>query len=177
MRFLAHMRKLILIAAAFVASGAFASDITRASVVAEMNVRRAAEGLPPLREDARLDQAADDRLTDMEEREYWGHVSPDGREPFVWLRPRGYDFAFAAENLASGFDTAEVLVDAWMESKGHRANILSPLYDDCGIGIVEGATTGRATGMSVVVLFGRQRIPAIATTAPSSTDPPRAPRR
>jgi uncharacterized protein YkwD len=178
MRFQAHMRTLIFLAAALAATGAFASDITRASVVAEMNLRRAADGLPPLHEDVRLDRAADDRLMDMEDMEYWGHVSPDGREPFVWLKPRGYDYAFAGENLASGFDTAEVLLDAWMESKGHRANILSPLYDDCGVAIVEGATTGRASGMSVVVLFGRQRIPVItASTQPSSTDPPRAPRR
>lgn len=166
------MRKLLLMAVALVATGAFGADITRSSVVAEMNLRRTAFGLPLLHEDARLDQAAGDRLTDMEDQEYWAHVSPDGREPFAWLKPRGYDFHYAAENLAAGFDTAEILVDAWMESKGHRANILSPLYQDCGVAIVEGSTIRRAGGKSVVVLFGREN----SVTQPALTDQPPAPR-
>jgi uncharacterized protein YkwD len=43
-----------------------------------------------------------------------------------------------------------------MESHGHRENILSPQYEDCGIAIIDGATTGRATGKSIVVLFGKR---------------------
>ncbi|HSP15453.1 MAG TPA: CAP domain-containing protein [Thermoanaerobaculia bacterium] len=177
MRFGAHMRKLLVMAIAFVATAAFASDITRSSVVAEMNVRRVAAGLPQLHEDVRLDQAADDRVTDMEDEGYWSHVSPEGREPFVWLQPHGYDYQYAGENLASGFDTVEVLVDAWMESKGHRANILSPIYQDCGVAIVEGSTTRRASGKSIVVMFGRQRTPTVAASEPSSTDRSRGTRQ
>lgn len=170
------MRNLLVLFAALAATSAFAADITRASVVAEMNVRRAAFGLSPLHEDARLDSAADDRITDMEDLDYWGHVAPDGREPFVWFRPHGYDYQFAGENLASGFDTVEILVDAWMESKGHRENILSPLYADCGVGIVDGSTTGRATGKSIVVLFGRQKPGSIAVSQHEATDRHHAPR-
>jgi uncharacterized protein YkwD len=168
------MRNLLFVAVAFVAGSALASDITPASVVAEMNVRRVAAGLSALHEDARLDEAAGDRVADMEDQGYWAHVSPDGREPFVWLQPRGYDYQYAGENLASGFDTVEILVDAWMESKGHRANILSPIYQDCGVAIVEGLTTGRASGKSIVVMFGRQKSGVVAS-APSSTDRLHAP--
>ena len=132
-----------------------AADITRESVIAQMNVYRAEKGLPPLREDARLLRAADERMRDMEELAYWAHVSPDGRSPFLLLRPLGYEYQSAGENLASGFDTAELLVQAWMESRGHRDNILSPMYQDCGVSIIEGSTTGRATGRSIVVLFAR----------------------
>ena len=157
MCFEAHMRKLLVLAAALAfASGAFASDITRESVVREMNVRRATFGLPALREDSRLDAAADDRVSDMEDQGYWAHKSPDGREPFVWLRPHGYAYHFAGENLAAGFETAEVMVDAWMESIGHRANIMSPLYRDCGVSIIEGSTVGRIPGKSVVVMFASE---------------------
>lgn len=141
--------------AMFVASAASAAEITLSNVIAQMNIRRAAAGLPPLSIDERLCRAAEDRMRDMEENGYWAHVSPDGRSPFEWLRPRGYPFAYAGENLASGFETAEVLVEGWMESKGHRDNILSPVYKDCGIAIIDGATTGKAAGRSVVVLFGR----------------------
>ena len=149
------MRKVLLLVIALIGTSAFAAEITPASVVAEMNVRRAVFGLPPLHLDTRLTEAAGDRISDMEEQGYWAHVSPDGKQPFQWLHPHGYDYHYAGENLASGFDTVEVLVDAWMESKGHRANLLSPLYHDCGVAVIEGSTTGRASGKSVVVLFGR----------------------
>jgi uncharacterized protein YkwD len=138
----------------------FAADITRESVLAGMNERRAQAGLPPLQFDTRLNAAAEDRMRDMEELGYWGHQAPDGRSPFVWLKPHDYTFANAGENLAKGFETAELLTESWMESKGHRDNILSPLFTDCGIAIIEGATTGRATGKSIVVLFGRPRFDA-----------------
>ena len=170
------MRKLLFIAVALVALPAVASEITRSSVIAEMNVRRATFGLPPLVEDSRLDGAADDRVGDMEDLSYWGHVSPDGREPFVWLRPHGYNYQFAGENLAAGFDTTEVLVDAWMESKGHRENILSPLYRDCGVSIIDGLPTGRGSGKSIVVLFGRQKAESVAVTQREQTDRHHAPR-
>jgi uncharacterized protein YkwD len=159
MRFYAQMSRLLGLLMLFFATAAFAADITRESVVAEMNVRRATFGLAPLVEDSRLDDAADDRVSDMEEQSYWAHVSPDGKQPFQWLRPRGYEYTFAGENLASGFDTVEVLLDAWMESKGHRQNILSANYRDCGVAVIEGATTGRASGKSIVVMFGTTTSP------------------
>ena len=141
--------------AALFAFVADASEITRDSVIAEMNRCRIERGLPLLQADPRLEKAAEDRMRDMEEMEYWAHVSPDGRSPFNWLKLRGYFFQYAGENLAAGFETTELLVSSWMESKGHRENILSNDYQHCGIAIIEGATTGRGTGRSVVVLFAR----------------------
>jgi uncharacterized protein YkwD len=146
-----------------VATPALASDITRASVVAAMNEYRAEHHMPPLREDLRLDAAADDRMRDMEDLGYWAHESPDGRSPFTWLAPHGYDFHFAGENLACGFETTELLLTGWMESPGHRANILSPHFEDCGIAIIDGMTTRRGMGRSIVVMFGATRGPAMAT--------------
>jgi uncharacterized protein YkwD len=153
------MRKFVILAAGLLAATAGAAEITVKTVVAEMNVRREAAGLPPLRSDDRLANAASDRMRDMEDQQYWAHVAPDGRRPFEWLRPRGYDFYYAGENLATGFETAEVLVESWMESKGHRDNIMSPIYQDCGVAIIDGSTVKRASGRSVVVLFGRLKTP------------------
>ena len=140
-----------------VATPALASDITRASVVAAMNEYRSQHNLPPLREDLRLDAAAADRMHDMEDMGYWAHESPDGRSPFTWLGPNGYAYRYAGENLATGFETTELLVTGWMESPGHRDNILSPHFEDCGIAIIDGLTTRRATGKSIVVMFGATR--------------------
>ncbi|MFZ2491692.1 MAG: CAP domain-containing protein [Thermoanaerobaculia bacterium] len=131
-------------------------EITPDSVLAEMNLRRLAERLPPLSAEARMMAAARDRMRDMEDLGYWGHVAPDGRSPFLWLHLRNYRYANAGENLANGFETVRLLVDSWMESPGHRANILSPLFTECGIDVIEGSTRGRATGKSVIVLFARE---------------------
>jgi uncharacterized protein YkwD len=135
----------------------FAADITPNTVLAEMNAYRARAGVAPLQFDPRLNLAAEDRMRDMEDLGYWAHDAPDGRSPFVWLKPHGYDFKSAGENLATGFETVEVLVRGWMESPGHRDNILSMDYDDVGIAVIDGSTTRRATGKSIVVMFGRTR--------------------
>jgi uncharacterized protein YkwD len=138
-----------------VAAPAFASDITNASVIAAMNEQRTKLGLHLLREDPRLDAAAADRMRDMEELSYWAHEAPDGRSPFAWLPLRSYRYRFAGENLAVGFETTELLVDGWMDSKGHRDNILSPDYEDCGVAVLDGGTVNRVEGKSVVVMFGK----------------------
>lgn len=164
------MKRLLLLL--LLAVPAFASDanneITAENVLAQMNAYRAEAGLAPLRIEERLAKAAHDRMRDMEDGGWWSHESPSGLSPFTWLMVRDYAFQAAGENLASGFETARLLVSSWMESPGHRDNILSSEYEDCGIAIIDGATTGRAMGKSVVVLFGRLR-------QPGSTGRPLAP--
>jgi uncharacterized protein YkwD len=145
---------------------ALASDITRDSVLAAMNQRRIEANLAPLHDDPRLNAAAEDRMRDMEERGYWAHRSPDGRSPFSWLRVHRYFLRTAGENLATGFETTELLTAGWMESRGHRANIMSPDFADCGIAVIDGATTGRAAGRSVVVLFGSAEAFSVGATTP-----------
>ena len=134
------------------------SEITVNGVLEQINYYRGIHGLAPFRLDERLSQAAGDRIADMEDQGYWGHISPTGMRPFVWMEPRGYHYVAAGENLACGFDTPQLLVASWMESPGHRANILSPIFQDIGIAIIEGATTGRATGRSVVTMFGSEDV-------------------
>ena len=167
---------LAVFALAFLAPPAYATTITPDSVLRLMNDRRAERGLAPLRLDERLTLAAGDRMRHMEEDGYWSHESPDGLSPFVWLAVRAYSHRVAAENLAAGFETAEVLVQAWMESPGHRENIIARDLEDCGIAIIDGSTTGPANGKSIVVLFGTPQLEAapkraakpVRTTAPAT---------
>jgi uncharacterized protein YkwD len=157
------MKKAILVAVLF-AFRAFAFDVNEINadnVVARMNEYRAEAGLPPLRLDPSLTRAAEARMQEMAEGEWWAHEAPDGTPPFVHI-PIDYDYAFAAENLAAGFDTSGLLVSSWMESRGHRANILGVNYADCGIAVLEGATTGPAMGKSIVVLFGRRKVQMVS---------------
>lgn len=148
---------LLSFAVLIVTASALAADtpITSDAVLEAMNARRVAEGLPPLQGNAVLHEAAGDRVRDMEELGYWAHRSPDGRSPFTWLRARGYDFSYAGENLATGYETTEILVASWMESEGHRENIMSPIFSEVGIALIDGSTVKRSIGKSVVVLFAR----------------------
>ena len=139
------------------------NEITTENVLALMNAYRAEAGLPALHEDATLDAVAGDRMHDMEDGGWWSHESPEGRSPFAWLSTRAYDYDYAGENLACGFETARLLVSSWMESPGHRENIMGVQYHDVGIAIIDGSTKGRASGKSIVVMFGRRRGDAVLT--------------
>ncbi|HYO77740.1 MAG TPA: CAP domain-containing protein [Thermoanaerobaculia bacterium] len=152
----------LLCCTAFSASAAddFSAEISVENVIRVMNAYRAEAALPPLVSERRLHLAAEDRMRHMEEESYWAHQAPDGTSPFVWVKAREYNYQRVGENLATGFETAKVLVEAWMESPGHRANIMSPHFEDCGIAIIDGAVDGPAVGRSIVVLFGRKHEPA-----------------
>ena len=157
------MRKLLGLAVvlcfvALVPRAAHASEITPDTVLQLMNAYRAMHGLDPFTLDPRLTKVADARMDDMEEQGYWDHHAPDGSSPFVLFSRFGYEYRAAGENLAKGFETAEVLVSAWMESPGHRANILGANYRNVGISIIDGETTRRAVGKSIVVVFGAEKV-------------------
>lgn len=131
-------------------------EITRESLIDQMNLHRKEQGLAPFRGDDRLHRAAEARIEEMIQNGYWGHDPPDGSSPFIWLLLNGYHYRQAGENLAVGLESPAVLVEAWMESPGHRGNILSPDYRDVGIAFIDGGATGRRAGKSVVVLFARE---------------------
>jgi uncharacterized protein YkwD len=126
------------------------------AILQAMNRQRAAYGLAPLRSDERLARAAGDRISDMFHKSYFDHVSPDGIQPFSWIRQRGYGFATAGENLAAGYPSAEAVVNGWMNSPGHRANILSREFADVGIAVAPGSPTNRMRGPTYVALYARE---------------------
>lgn len=124
------------------------------AIVAEMNRQRAAHGLVPLRLESRLTQAAGDRANDMFAKRYFDHVSPDGIQPFTWVRKRGYRYRIVGENLALGYRSGAAVVDGWMRSPGHRENILQRSYNEVGLAIADGSPTRGYRGPLVVALYG-----------------------
>jgi len=74
----------------------------------------------------------------MARRNYFAHTDPDGHDPFWHLQQAGIAFTSAGENIAEGQPTPEAVMSAWMNSPGHRANILNPTYRSIGIGVVQG---------------------------------------
>ena len=125
-------------------------------VVAEMNRERASRGLKPLRVNDELSAAAVDRIDDMFTKHYFNHVSPDGLQPWTWADKRGYSYRAIGENLAVGYPTAAAVVDGWMHSPGHRANVLKPVFDEVGVAVAAQAPELRFTGPTVVALYGER---------------------
>lgn len=106
-----------------------------------VNNDRAEYGLSPLVLNPTLTLAALSKAQDMIQNNYFSHVSPAGTKPWHWLKSLGYEYTYAGENLAAGFEDPTELEKQWMESAEHRANILSPFYHELGLAVVKNDDT------------------------------------
>lgn len=137
-------------------SGVNASDFSEKNVEQDLvsitsdhlfilvNQERIKAGLPTLEKSVRLDQVANLKIQDQEKHKYFNHTSPQGLTPWHWFKEVGYSYRYAGENLArnyntyqtkKSFKTSQDVVNAWMESSTHRANILNPKYVETGIAV------------------------------------------
>lgn len=103
-------------------------------VVRLVNAQRAQNGLKPLAENWELSRVARYKSADMASRRYFSHESPTYGSPYQMMRSFGISFRSAGENIAYGQRTPAAVVNAWMNSSGHRANILSASYTQIGVG-------------------------------------------
>ncbi|MFD6229124.1 sigma-70 family RNA polymerase sigma factor [Streptomyces sp. NPDC060232] len=108
-------------------------------VVALVNTERAAAGCGPLREDQQLRAAAQGHSDDMAARHFFDHTNPDGKDPGQRTTASGYRWSTYGENIAKGQQTAQAVMDSWMKSPGHRANILNCSFKDIGVGVHQSA--------------------------------------
>ena len=105
-------------------------------VVRLVNQYRAQNGLQPLKENWELSRVARYKSQDMVDNRYFSHASPTYGSPSQMIRAFGLPFRSAGENIAYGQRTPQAVVDAWMNSSGHRANILNASYTQIGVGYV-----------------------------------------
>ncbi|WP_223589195.1 CAP domain-containing protein [Neobacillus bataviensis] len=105
-------------------------------VVDLTNQERAKNGLPALKVDLTLSKMAHEKSRDMSANGYFSHTSPTYGSPFDMMKKYGITYRYAGENIAMGQRTPEEVVNAWMNSEGHRKNILSPNYNYIGVGYV-----------------------------------------
>lgn len=105
-------------------------------VVKLVNEIRTQNGLSPLTENWQLSRVARYKSQDMAENGYFSHTSPTYGSPFQMMKQFGITYRSAGENIAKGYSTAQAVVDAWMNSPGHRANILNASYTQIGVGYV-----------------------------------------
>jgi uncharacterized protein YkwD len=107
-------------------------------LVALTNENREDNNLNPVTTNTTLEQAAQLKANDMAAKGYFAHTSPDGKEPWYWLKQIGYSYLYAGENLAVNFVDSKDVDRAWMKSPLHRANIVNEHYTEVGIAVAQG---------------------------------------
>lgn len=107
-----------------------------------VNKERAKVGAKPLTLSSSLTNIATIKAKDMSDKGYFDHTSPTYGSPFDMLKRFGVQYSAAGENIAAGQKDANEVMDSWMNSSGHRANILKAEYEQIGIGYVEGGQYG-----------------------------------
>lgn len=105
-------------------------------VIRLVNEYRVANGVNPVTEDWELSRVARFKSQDMKDNNYFSHTSPVYGSPFDMIKNFGITYKSAGENIAKGQINPEAVVDAWMNSAGHRANILNASYNKIGVGYV-----------------------------------------
>ena len=117
-------------------------DSTEASYESEVirlvNEVRRKNGLHPLSANWELSRVARYKSQDMRDRGYFSHTSPTYGSPFQMITAFGLSYRTAGENIARGYASPQAVVDGWMNSSGHRANILNASYTQIGVGYVSG---------------------------------------
>lgn len=134
-----------------------ASDapLNEGDIVAITNRERASAGLPPLSFNATLATMATAKANDMIQKQYFAHVSPDGTDLTMLAKRYGYLYLNVGENLALGdFTSSADVMNGWMNSPGHRANILNKNFTEIGVSAVFGNYAGRNVWYAVQE-FGR----------------------
>lgn len=128
-----------------------------------VNTERKAQGLGPLTYNKKLAAMALTKAKDMIAKQYFAHVAPDGTDVVMLAERQAYDYLNIGENLAMGdFVSSQDVMTGWMNSPGHRANILNKNYTELGISAIEGNYQGRIVWYAVQE-FGR---PASTCTKP-----------
>jgi uncharacterized protein YkwD len=127
------------------------------NIIDATNNERVKAGLLPLKTNDKLEASAKIKVDDMITHQYFEHTSPAGKTVADLGNQVGYDYVVMGENLALGnFTSANDLLQAWMNSPGHRANILNSHYQDIGVYAAQGSYQGRTVWFAVQH-FGTQR--------------------
>lgn len=126
-----------------------------AEIIALVNQARKENGLGELVKNEKLSRSAQAKALDMKNKNYFQHVSPEGVQPWFFAEEEKYQYKSFGENLAEGFFSADEVHVAWMNSPGHRENILSVNFSEMGVGLVDFEQNGMKSYL-VVQHFGTQ---------------------
>ena len=161
---------------------ALSEAITPNTVFEFTNSAREQFKVQPLTYNSLLAKAAQAKADDMLSKGYFAHNTPEGRTPWFFIKQAGYTYISAGENLAVDFTEVEKVTDAWLNSPGHRANILNKNFKELGVGVSQGRFKGHIATF-VVQMFGspsdasvawaQEPTPVIAQQSTVKTEPPK----
>lgn len=163
---ISEISKEVLTPAPLNVGGAFKDvNLTKEKIISETNLQRQKNGLPALTENQKLNDAALAKANDMFKNQYFEHVSPSGKDPGTLVKEYGYDYILTGENLILGnFSDEKDVVQKWMDSLGHRENILNNRYTEMGGAVIKGTYQGQTVWIGVQE-FG---LPSSACPEPSA---------
>lgn len=167
---------------------AYATNTTRAGLLSSTNSQRASNGAAALSLNSKLNSAAQSKASDMANRGYWSHETPDGEQPWVFFAAAGYNYLAAGENLAYGYPDSSSTVVGWMNSPPHKSNLISGNYTEVGFGIANTPNycyigdhdsnsgtpnTNDCKGAQtiVVAMYGKPQVASATTSTPTSPAP------
>lgn len=146
----------------------YATNISAQGLLDDTNQQRANNGLGNLRLNTQLSQAAQAKAANMVAENYWAHTSPSGKTPWTFITAAGYSYETAGENLAYGFSTSDETITGWMNSAGHRANILNTTYSDVGFGIINAENYQDNGNQTIVVaMYASPYVAPVASSNPT----------
>jgi len=126
--------------------------LTRSGVIDWTNAQRKQNSSQSFRENTQLNLAAAAKLADMFQRQYFAHYDATGRGASDFAKEAGYKFLGVGENLALGnFEDDKDLIQAWMDSPGHRANILDDSFQEIGVAVKKGMFEGENVWLAVQI--------------------------
>lgn len=140
---------------------AFAADST--GIIDLTDSARHGSGLASLTMSDKLTAAATAKANNMFQDGYFAHIAPSGKTPWDFIKGTGYNYTYAGENLAIGYTDNQELVQAWLDSPTHRANIMNENYKEIGIAVVDGTYEGANTTI-VVQMFGTPVVPGLESS-------------
>lgn len=120
----------------------FTATVIQSEIIALTNERRADYSVSAVKEDTLLNQSAQAKADEMAALGYFAHESPTGKKAWELIEDSGYAYQFAGENLAVRFVDSKDVLNGWMNSPSHRANIIKPNYTDIGVGVAQGMYKG-----------------------------------
>ncbi len=148
---------------------AFMAELMNNRILELTNQVREENSLSPLIIDPILNQAAQAKAGDMLSRNYFAHISPDGKKPWDWINRGEYSYLYVGENLGMNFSSAESVHNALMLSPSHKRNILNNIYRDIGIAVLSGAIDGQETNLLVELFGSKKSTPSFIAVKPKET--------
>ncbi|MCX5811878.1 MAG: CAP domain-containing protein [Proteobacteria bacterium] len=144
--------------------------LSKDAIISLTNITRVQNGIYELRENRLLNAIAEERVKDMFKKQYIGHVSPTGEGPSEVAQKVGYRYKYIGENIGSGmFIDNQKIINGWMQSPGHRQNLLSPKADEIGAAVLKDKMQGLDTWIAVQI-FGLQSPPVTTDAAHRSAE-------